>query len=529
MCRAQVSTPVFGYAPEGLGVRAMRGLPAAGFLDETLRPGRQLAMVQVSPRQDYILAVDASTGEVVTFAPGAVAQVVAGAVANPDAILLSPRGSSAALLFASINKVQIVSGLPASPSLREIDISAVPTASAMAVGDDGSFAYGSYLFDRTGSMSMISVSDPILALAFLNAPDAIAVATANSVSIVQSGAAQSIAADFSNAHITGFAMTVDNTRAVVAMSSGIVTMVDFAANSAVRFDCECTPQGVTGIGGSYFRLTNPNLSGAKLFDAAAARVLSVPMALNNALPPRRPSPRLGAPRATAPLPAVTIGLPTTSGPLQQPNMTISLATPYSGGVDVTGTATLTFASSVGGDDQTVQFTTGGRTVNFTIPTGTTTANFSGKSSVGVITGTLAGTITVTLSFTASGTNITPSPAPSAAITIATTVPFIQTVQFTNATTTGFNVVVTGFSSTHDMTSGLFHFAPSSNASLSTPDVTVQLGVAFSLWYTNTASNATGSEFTLTVPFFTQGNGNDVVAVTVTLTNSKGSSNPVSDQ
>jgi hypothetical protein len=209
-------------------------------------------------------------------------------------------------------------------------------------------------------------------------------------------------------------------------------------------------------------------------------------------------------------------------------MTISLASPYSGGA-IAGTATLVFASSVSGDDQTIQFTTGSRTVNFTIPAGSTQANFSGASSVGVVTGTLAGTIAITLDLTAGGTDITPTPAPSATITLNATVPFIQTVQFTNGSASGFTVVITGFSSTHDMMSGLFHFAPSQNATLSTPDVTVQLGVAFNLWYTNTASNATGSEFTLTVPFFTQGNAVDVVAVTVTLTNSKGSSNPVSDQ
>ncbi len=211
MCRAQVTSPVFGYAPDGLGVRTMRGLPAAGFLGEALNPGRELAMVQVSPRQDYILAVDANTGEVVAFVPGASAQVLAGAGANPDQILMSPRGSAAALYFASTNQAQIVSGLPASPSIRQIDLSALGAASAMAVADDGSFAYGSYLFDRTGSMSRISASNPILALAFLNGQDAIAVATVSGVSIVQSGAVQTIAADFSSAPIIGIAMTADNT------------------------------------------------------------------------------------------------------------------------------------------------------------------------------------------------------------------------------------------------------------------------------------------------------------------------------
>ena len=89
------------------------------------------------------------------------------------------------------------------------------------------------------------------------------------------------------------------------------------------------------------------------------------------------------------------------------------------------------------------------------------------------------------------------------------------------------MVVTGFSSTRDMVSGLFHFASSSNETISGGgDITVPLSSAFATWYQSSASNAFGSEFTLTVPFNVQGNPVDVVAVTVSLTNSKGVSNPV---
>jgi hypothetical protein len=145
----------------------------------------------------------------------------------------------------------------------------------------------------------------------------------------------------------------------------------------------------------------------------------------------------------------------------------------------------------------------------------------------VLTGTVAGTITITLDLMASGTDITPTPAPTATITLITTVPFIQTVLPPQQQAGGFIVVVTGFSTTRDMVSGTFHFASSTNATLASADVTVPLGPAFATWYSNSASNATGSEFQLTVPFTTSnGPPTDIVAVTVTLTNSKGASNPV---
>ena len=93
---------------------------------------------------------------------------------------------------------------------------------------------------------------------------------------------------------------------------------------------------------------------------------------------------------------VTIGVPSSSGPAQQPAITLSIATPYN--TDVSGTITLTYASSVGGDDLTVRFSNGTRTLSFTIPKGQTQAVFT-PANPAVIIGTVAGTITLTASLT----------------------------------------------------------------------------------------------------------------------------------
>jgi hypothetical protein len=236
----------------------------------------------------------------------------------------------------------------------------------------------------------------------------------------------------------------------------------------------------------------------------------------------RPLGLLIAVAAAALAQTVTIGVPSSSGPAQQPVITLSIAAAYP--ADISGTITLAFASSVGGDDLLVRFSNGTRTLNFTIPAGQTQAVFS-PANPAVMIGTVAGTITLTVSLSSLGNDITPNPAPSKTITVTPTVPLIQTVNLAQGSG-GFNVVVTGFSSTRDMVSGLFHFAPATNSSISQPDITVQLGAAFSTWYQSPASYATGSQFTLTVPFtVTNGNAGSVVAVTVTLTNSKGTSNP----
>jgi hypothetical protein len=225
-----------------------------------------------------------------------------------------------------------------------------------------------------------------------------------------------------------------------------------------------------------------------------------------------------------PTPSIS-GLPATSPPAQQPSVSVSLADVFP--VDLTGTLTLTFASAVGGSDDTVQFTTGGRTAAFRIPAGTKTAVFN-SSTVGVVTGTVAGTITVTASLNAGGTDVTPTPAPVQRIVVDQAPPVITKVVL-NTTSTGYEVLVTGYSTTRSMVRGTFTFAATSTANLQTTSLQVPLDAAFLTWFNSTASNATGGQFTLTMPFAASGPSNAVSSVTVVLTNSRGDSNAKSPQ
>jgi hypothetical protein len=97
---------------------------------------------------------------------------------------------------------------------------------------------------------------------------------------------------------------------------------------------------------------------------------------------------------------------------------------------------------------------------------------------------------------------------------------IETVTFSN-TGGGLTVTVIGYSTTREIVSGQFQFYTSSGPILS--PVTVPLSSAFSTWYSSSASNQYGSQFTLTIPFTVAGNASDVVSVNATLTNTKGNS------
>jgi hypothetical protein len=244
---------------------------------------------------------------------------------------------------------------------------------------------------------------------------------------------------------------------------------------------------------------------------SAGATLNVPLSLN-AVNPANPTV------------SVTVG-GTGNGFSQQLPITVALGAGYP--LPITGTLSLTFAPSVtpatGVDDAMIQFASGGRALNFTIPAGSTTPAFAGGVNPMVLTGTTAGTITVTTSLTVNGVSLGNT---TKTIVNPSGVPFISSVSF-QQTPGGVTVTVVGFSSTRDMVSGLFHFAPASNVTFTQSDITVPLSSPFSTWWTNTTqSNPYGTQFTLTAPFSLNTQSTSVVSVTVTLTNSKGASNAV---
>jgi hypothetical protein len=218
------------------------------------------------------------------------------------------------------------------------------------------------------------------------------------------------------------------------------------------------------------------------------------------------------------LPAVNFGaLPDSSNPAQQPPVSLNLGSPFP--AEITGTLTLSFASSVGGTDDMVRFSNGSRTLNFTIQAGATAAQFAGNPAI--LTGTVAGTITLTARLAADGNDITPSPAPAKTIAVNSLTPVITSVQVQRSGST-LNVIVNGYTTTREIASGVFRFT-SGGSSLAQSEFTVQLSAAFAAWFGNTASNATGGLFRLTVPFSVQGDAAAVNLANVALTNSRGTS------
>jgi hypothetical protein len=228
-----------------------------------------------------------------------------------------------------------------------------------------------------------------------------------------------------------------------------------------------------------------------------------------------------------PGPSATItGLPPTATPATQPALGIGIPSAYP--LAISGQVTLTFApDSPSPDGQEVVFTTGGRTVSFTVPANTTQAVFSGATP-GVQTGTVSGTITLTLRLTAAGIDITPSPAPSTTLLIAKSAPKITSATVTR-TSGGFNLVVVGYATSREMVSAAITFTAATGVTLSSSQATISLAAVFTTWYQSSASTPYGSNFSLTMPFtFTNATSTaPLTSVSVVLTNAQGNSTSTS--
>jgi hypothetical protein len=229
-------------------------------------------------------------------------------------------------------------------------------------------------------------------------------------------------------------------------------------------------------------------------------------------------------------PAFTVsGLSGTAGPVAQFPLQVTIDAPFT--APITGQLVIDFQPTAGPADSTIQFSTGGKTANFTIAAGSTSATFTDSNGLDtklqIQTGTASGTITVSLAnVIAAGVDITPSPAIAITTQIAPAAPVITNVSVTSDGNGGcpkgqICIQVTGYATSREVDQAVFTFNAASGQSLqpSASSVTVQVGTLFSSWF---ATSTIGSQFIFSQPFTVQGSPAGVIPATVTLTNKVGS-------
>lgn len=267
------------------------------------------------------------------------------------------------------------------------------------------------------------------------------------------------------------------------------------------------PEGLTIDPSTGLISGTPAAAGAYSFTVRvtdSVRATSVDLFRINVRLPQTPSARIS-------------GLPQTARPAQQFPVAVSLDSPFPAGI--TGQATISFAPSTGAGDGTIQFSAGGRIVEFTIPAGTTEA--VAATPLAIQTGTVAGTITVSLRLQAGGVDITPSPAPTVNLQVDRAAPVIQSARMVRSGNS-LAVEIIGYSTAREVTQMSVTFAAASGQTLQNSTVTVPVEELFGRWFQDPSSSQYGSQFFYSQPFTIQGEANAVTPQSVTLVNRLGS-------
>ena len=220
-------------------------------------------------------------------------------------------------------------------------------------------------------------------------------------------------------------------------------------------------------------------------------------------------------RVIQPIPSLTLtGLPNEMNPAQQLGFGLVLSAPYP--APLSGTLTISFISNAAlpVDDPMVLFSTGSRTVIFTIPANSTVAVF--PSPVLLLTGTVAGTIAFNARFQNSSSEMLVG-----SVGVRPTAPQMSSVAAVR-TSGGLRVAVTGYSTDRRMLSVQFGFSVRTENGIQSVNLVRNVESLFENWYQSAASAAFGSSFLFTQSFTVEGDPTAVESVTVTLTNAQGS-------
>jgi hypothetical protein len=241
-------------------------------------------------------------------------------------------------------------------------------------------------------------------------------------------------------------------------------------------------------------------------------------------------------QGTAPpaLPAYTISGPSGNvAPQSQPTITLKLASPYP--VALNGVLTLTTNGTLG-SDPAVQFSVDNRAVPFTIPAGSTVANFAQQGNqIQLQTGTVASTITLTPTFTTAIGNVdlTPADPTTLQFTVAAAPPVLVAATLASSSSNSIVLSFTGYSTTRTLTKLNLQFTAASGFTLATSQLSVDISGEAAVWFGSAASQGFGGQFTVSMPLTFSGTTptgvsllQTIASVSATVSNESGTSNAV---
>jgi len=219
---------------------------------------------------------------------------------------------------------------------------------------------------------------------------------------------------------------------------------------------------------------------------------------------------IGPPLSTLSL----VGIPDAVDPAQQLGFGLFLSSPHPNALS--GTLSLTFVSNavIPSDDPVVGFSTGSRSVNFTIPANSTTVVLPPQ--LLLLTGRVSGTIGLTASIQNG-----PQSIPLRSTTVRSTTPRITNVSVARIQG-GLRVVIDGFSPERRLSNVEYGFNVRTSSGMQRINLPRGVSSEFENWYRSAVSTPFGSAFSLEQTFSVQGDSSGLESVVVTLTNGQGS-------
>jgi hypothetical protein len=287
---------VFDSAAEAL--RPISGIPGAAITGDPLSLDFMISRAEISPAQDAALVVKAKSLSVMLVrAAGGnwVSTSLDGVQPAPASMAFSPSESAAALYYRA-GSVQILTGLPAAPTVAgELDVSTLPTPiTAMAVDDTGAFVLIAAGQAESVSLYRVSISSAPVVLASFRSVSSVHLFAAGGQALVTDTLAATVyqVTDPAGAALiqtvasardgiqTLIAANTDTTgqRVFAADATGTVFVFDRSVGSMTTLSCACVPTGLFRLAGAAtFRLTELTAAPFQVLDAGSTpRIVAVP-------------------------------------------------------------------------------------------------------------------------------------------------------------------------------------------------------------------------------------------------------------
>lgn len=297
----QVGGPAIGFVFDGSvsALRPVLGIPGASTMGAAVDAGFPLAWAAVAPRQDSAIALDGGgLLHLLRLGAGAAEVPCGPCPSTAEAAVFSPSGSAVALY--SAGRVQIVTGLPATPAAGASFEVASPArgtlgrsvAPPLALSDDGAWLLVSTrnsvdLWSAAGGPRELLAAAPFALVAFAPGGHDAAVADARGAALLlihdvaASAARQPLAVPDDIRQSAALAFSADGSRLFLANPQAqSVTAIDVASGARTSTACNCAPYALTPMG-NLVRLNEAGSGPVWLLDgagAAAPRVVFVPPA-----------------------------------------------------------------------------------------------------------------------------------------------------------------------------------------------------------------------------------------------------------